>query len=86
MYYLYTIINNLNFIIMTVGELIDYLSDFNPDSEIRFASQPSWPFEYDIKEAIECDDPESETGYTVYLVEGEQLGYLTDNIGEQIGW
>lgn len=33
---------------MTVQELIEILEDSNPDAEVRFASQPSWPFEYSI--------------------------------------
>lgn len=33
---------------MTVQELIDELSEMNPESEVRWAAQPAWPFEYSI--------------------------------------
>jgi len=33
---------------MTVGELIQILEQLDEDTEIRIASQPSWPFEYSI--------------------------------------
>ena len=69
---------------MTVQELIETLNFMNPDSQIRFASQPSWPFEYSISDAVETEDEE---GFpTVYLVEGHQIGYLPDNAKEEIGW
>lgn len=33
---------------MTVGELKEILDRIDDDKEIRFTSQPSWPFEYSI--------------------------------------
>lgn len=40
---------------MTVGELIETLEDMKDqvgeNAEVRFASQPSWPFEYSIRDA-----------------------------------
>ena len=33
---------------MTVAELIEELKFMDQDTEVRFASQPSWPFEYSI--------------------------------------
>lgn len=78
---------------MTVTELKEILEDMNPDAEVRFASQPSWPFEYDITDAIETnqcecppDDCTCEDEVVVYLVEGSQLGYLPSEAKEAIGW
>jgi hypothetical protein len=69
---------------MTVQELIEELSYVNPDAEIRFASQPSWPFEYSFSGPVEVVD---EDGFpTVYLVEGSQLGYLPGEAKDEIGW
>ena len=69
---------------MTVQELIEKLSYVNPDAEIRFASQPSWPFEYSFSGPVEVED---EDGFsTVYLVEGSQLGYLPGEAKDEIGW
>lgn len=69
---------------MTVQDLIEELNYLNPDAEIRFASQPSWPFEYSIDSAVYTED---EDGFpTVYLVEGSQLGYLPGYVKDEIGW
>jgi hypothetical protein len=37
---------------MTAQELIDELEMLNPDTEIRLMSQPSWPFEYDLRSSL----------------------------------
>jgi hypothetical protein len=87
---------------MTVQELMDELSDMNPDSEVRWAAQPSWPFEYDIAsvvnviedELLDEDDefenqeiPDSpKQDDVVYLVEGTQLRYLPGYVCRAIGW
>jgi hypothetical protein len=69
---------------MTVQELIEELNCVNPDAEIRFASQPSWPFEYSFSGPVEVEDEE---GFpTVYLVEGRQIGYLPGQARDEIGW
>jgi hypothetical protein len=33
---------------MTVRELMELLESADPDTEVRFMAQPSWPFEYSI--------------------------------------
>ena len=38
---------------MTVGELIQELKYMDEDATVRFASQPSWPFEYSINGVIQ---------------------------------
>ena len=38
---------------MTAAELIELLSGVDPDTEVRIAEQPSWPFEYDISDVVE---------------------------------
>ncbi len=59
---------------MTVAELIDQLLEMDPSAEVRYAHQPHWPFEYLIGETpVEHDG-------TVYLMEGEQLGYLPEGV------
>lgn len=62
---------------MTAQELIDILEGIDPETEIRFASQPSWPFEYEISGSVESEDG------IVYLTEGRQLGYLPKEIADQ---
>ena len=84
---------------MTVAELIRLLEDCDRDAEVRFASQPSWPFEYSIADVCEHwpepepypeDDDlageEFEDVATVYLVEGRQIGYLPGDVKNEIGW
>lgn len=63
---------------MTAQELIDILEGMEPEAEIRFASQPSWPFEYEVRGAVESED-----GCILYLTEGDQLGYLPEEIKNQ---
>lgn len=81
---------------MTLVELIEALEEmaeqYGEDTPVRFASQPSWPFEYDITavQVTEPDDNEEwvveDAGPVIYLVEGSQLGYLPPWAKQQIGW
>jgi len=45
---------------MTIDTLIEHLKDaksqIGGDCEVRFAQQPSWPFEYSIADCIVVDD------------------------------
>lgn len=40
---------------MTASELISLLEDLDPDTEVRLAMQPSWPFEYSIERGVLVD-------------------------------
>ena len=64
---------------MTVEELIQELEYVDRNLEISFASQPSWPFEYSIGGVVESEGK-------VWLVEGQQLGYLPGGVKDEIGW
>jgi hypothetical protein len=68
---------------MTVAELIEELKYMEQDAEVRFASQPSWPFEYDITGVVEVNVDEDDV---VYLEEGRQLGYLPGEAKDELGW
>lgn len=69
---------------MTVQDLIYELQQMNPNAQVRFASQPQWPFEYTISSAIQVDfDDETEV---VYLEEGTQIGYLPAKVREELNW
>lgn len=67
---------------MKVRELIEMLGNFPEDAEIRFASQPNWPFEYSIGEDIVMNDEEN----IVYIAEDRQIGYLPGDIAEKLSW
>ena len=68
--------------IQTVQDLIDLLSDFDPDAPVLIAHQPSWPLaevvgDVTVIEKDEDDDDDDEEGYednapdnTVWLVAG----------------
>ncbi len=75
---------------MTVEELKDVLLTLPPEAEVRFASQPSWPFEYDIDSAISVRvldrDGEKTDESIVYLEEGRQIGYLPSNVKIELEW
>ena len=72
---------------MTVRELIEELKYMDEDATVRFASQPSWPFEYSIYGVIQTtvnyNDNERDM---VYLEEGRQVGYLPSEAKEELGW
>jgi hypothetical protein len=83
--------------LMTVGDLIELLSEYDPDLEVRLIEQPSWPFEYSIAGVVSSDeiaehdkepqeDRHPSTGITpkpttVFIVEGRQLSY-----GSKTAW
>jgi hypothetical protein len=77
---------------MTVMELMEILQDADPEAEVRFAGQPSWPFEYSVADTVEDmpepDDEDHREGRPpiLYLVEGNQIGYLPGHITEALGW
>jgi len=74
---------------MTVADLIAELEFMNPDTEVRFASQPSWPFEYSIYSVQEVEIENRRTGESesvVFLEEGRQLGYLPSEAKNMLGW
>ena len=41
---------------MTVQQLIEALSDFDPEAEVRLATQPNYPFEYEVSEVASLED------------------------------
>ena len=74
---------------MTVRQLIEELEFMNQDAEIRFASQPNWPFEYDIVGVVlaEVEDRRTEeVTEIVQLEEGRQIGYLPKEAKDELGW
>jgi hypothetical protein len=68
---------------MTVSELKRILEHYDDDMEVRFASQPNWPFEYSILDAVLAHVDEEDV---IYLEEGQQLGYLPREAKEELGW
>ena len=69
---------------MKVEELIEMLEECDPNAEVRFASQPSWPFENTIEDVVSYEDKQDKD--VVYLQEGSQIGYLPDGPKEAMGW
>ena len=73
---------------MTVRELIEELRLADQDAKVRFASQPSWPFEYSIYGVVQTTvkDREDNEQEMVYLEEGRQVGYLPSEAKDELGW
>ena len=77
---------------MTVGELIEILSGFNPEQEVRIASQPKWPFEHSITDVIAAVSEDADIHSdakdveVVYIAEGNQIDYLNGDAIAQLGW
>ncbi|WP_429554282.1 hypothetical protein [Paraburkholderia sp. MM5477-R1] len=68
---------------MRVEELMEVLEGLPPHAEVRLAQQPNWPFEYSIGDIAELV---TDDGFVVYLGEGQQLGYLSGEAAESLGW
>lgn len=68
---------------MTVGDLLDLLDGLDEDMPVFLAQQPSYPFEYELDggEVVELNGEEC-----LYLIEGEQIGYLPTEVRNTIGW
>ena len=77
---------------MTIDELVqrleEYRDELGGDAEVRLMTQENWPFENTIvglASGAEIndggDDDEVDDDATVYIVEGQQLGY-----GSQRAW
>ena len=72
---------------MTVRELIEELKYMDEDATVRFASQPSWPFEYSISGVVQTTVNYNENERDmVYLEEGRQVGYLPKEAKDELGW
>lgn len=71
---------------LTVGELREALEGMDDATEVRLATQPSWPMEHTARDIVvpywcgESGSPE-----VVYLFEGEQVGYLPGDVTERAG-
>jgi len=64
---------------MTVEELIQELQYMDRGAEVRLAEQPAWPFEYNLSGVVQ-------SAGKVWLTEGDQLGYLDEEVRGEIGW
>jgi hypothetical protein len=71
---------------VTVSDLLQHLEACDPDAEVRFAQQPTWPFEYAIDPGNPAVEVDLDDGPVVYLGEGAQLGYLPEPARRQLGW
>ena len=72
---------------MTVGELIEELKYMDEDATVRFASQPSWPFEYSINGVVQTIvNNRGNEEDIVYLEEGQQIRYLPKEAADELGW
>ena len=72
---------------MTVRELIEELKYMDEDATVRFASQPSWPFEYSISGVVQTTVNYNENERDmVYLEEGRQVAYLPSEAKDELGW
>ncbi|MFC7841639.1 hypothetical protein [Streptomyces sp. NPDC057382] len=73
---------------MTVGDLIDLLSDCDPNAPVRQAMNPFFPMAHRLVQVLQSVD---ETGRTVvYLAEGReedaQLGHIPPEVAIELTW
>lgn len=78
--------------IATVGDLLDALSDYDPNTPVRWAHQPAWPMEYTLGHVVCTPDDAEGTGTeptqapVVWLGEGREVGYLPGAAANALGW
>lgn len=66
-----------------VDAMVDLVGEEKAEEvEIRYASQPAWPFEYSVEAGFGGHPNDG----VIYLWENEQLGYLPGEIKDQLGW
>jgi len=68
---------------MTVRDILNRLDALDPETEVRFAFQPNWPLEYSIDDIVEVNIDGQEV---VYLGQGEQIGYLQEEVVKALSW
>jgi hypothetical protein len=66
---------------MKVAELLSMLEGVDPETELRLATQPSYPMEHSIMgvtDVVDATHPYTQAvEKVVYLLEGTQLGYAS---------
>jgi hypothetical protein len=71
---------------LTVADLIEQLSDKDPAAVVRWAHNPRWSLEYEIAAVVQVDDAGPDDQPIVYLAEGPQVGYLSEDAAAVLGW
>ena len=66
--------------VTTVGEMLTLLEEYDENTPLRFAQQPTYPLVSTIKGVVEIDDSDDEDaivtrGKVVYILEGQNEGY-----------
>jgi hypothetical protein len=76
--------------ILTVGDLIDALGEFDRGTPIQLAVQPAHPFAHSIGSVVAAEvyavaDLDGRKD-VVYVADGGQLDYLNGDAREALGW
>ncbi|MCZ0997609.1 hypothetical protein O1M63_04800 [Streptomyces mirabilis] len=73
---------------MTVGDLIDLLSAYDPSAPVHLAMNPFFPMAHGLEQVVQAMDGTGET--VVYLAEGRdpdtQLGHLSPEVAVSLAW
>lgn len=69
---------------MTVREMIEILGGMDQDAEVRLAIQPRYPFEHGVGDIVET--PRKGFDSVVYIGESGQIGYLPEDVTEELNW
>ena len=68
---------------MTAKDLIEILQDMDPNTEVRLAIQPNYPFEHSIDGIATIKENGEEIAF---IYEGGQIGYLGQEAAVACGW
>lgn len=69
---------------MNVRDLIQLLEDYDEDTEVRIAEQPSWPFENDITDVVGISLDIDDMGNVIENEDDVEEGYVTRTTTEEV--
>lgn len=74
----------------TLGSLIEELQSLvrqgvDENTPVKLATQPSYPFEYEVGEIVTCTLGEDDQEF-VYISEGDNQQYLAGAVASELGW
>ncbi len=69
---------------LTMSQLIHQLQAFEPDTPVRLALRPDFPFTHRI--GLIVDGRRDDGTLVVYIAQGDQEGYLPTAVRRALGW
>lgn len=71
---------------MTIADLIEELEQFSPDTEVRLAIQPTYPFQHTIASVVEDTEQDEPVVYIAEAGQHSRNPYLPGTARDALGW